>query len=396
MIALRRAAALSIALAALTTSSAASQTADTSRWREAGGPAWTIRVPPEWTETTDTIRADVHGLVAPRRRDWATSDALETRELFSTYAIPVARFPSEETAEAYGGEVGPRLAASSGGISVRLKGVTLSAIEPGPAFLCSSEMYRNGRPFREGVAYHVPTIEGVLVLEYFGLPGEQARWEETLRRIVSTMELRTPTLVEVDRAAQRNGWSTVIGVVVIVGLALLVQTARSRRARGAPSGSSPGDAAAPEDPGELEQVRRSHKQVERLLRAWGAGLAICYVLYAGSAIFRVVSASPGLSPTGRAGSIISQVFMAGLLVLAGVSVWRRDPVGQVLLSFLLGLMVPGMLLTGVDAAGVMAGLVILGVPTALAWTPKGRMVFSERYRTVVVPATPHVSAGMGK
>ncbi|HEU4394234.1 MAG TPA: hypothetical protein VFS92_01635, partial [Planctomycetota bacterium] len=196
-----------------------------------------------------------------------------------------------------------------------------------------------------------------------------------------------------DRAAQRNGWSTVIGVVVIVGLALLVQTARSRRARGAPSGSPPGEAAAPEDPGELERVRRSHKQVERLLRAWGAGLAICYVLYAGNAIFQVVSASPGLSPTGRAGSIISQVFMAGLLVVAGAFVWKRDPLGQVLLTFLLCLMVPGMLLTGVDVTGVMAALVVLGIPTALAWTPKGQMIFSERYRTVVVPATPHVRGG---
>ena len=390
--------AAALVLAMATSGAEAGDPPDTNRWKEVKGPSWKFRLPPDWSEVSDPAYAEKAELVVPKRRDWVATGASEPRPFFSISTVGILRLASEGTAADYSWDLGPHLPPPGSLIEVKVPQVGLDAFKGDPVFLCQMDMLVQGTPVLKGVGIHIPTPKGVFALEYFGRPQDRSTTEETLRRIVSTLELSTPTLAQLDRDAASAGWSTVVGMLIVAGLAYLIHWIRSRRQRRERDGR---DEENPEEHGEedlerLESVRRRHLQVERLLRGWGKGLVVAYSVYLVVTIVGHAKAPSDMPPPGGIANLLGNLSIGLLLVLTGRLLWLLHPLGQVLITLICAIMVPGLLVTGANLTGMLALLVVGAIPTVLAWTGQGQVVFSERYRTVVMPSTRHVLPGKAR
>jgi len=126
---------------------------------------------------------------------------------------------------------------------------------------------------------------------------------------------------------------------------------------------------------QTDALRRAHLDVEANIRAFGALLVLAGASYALLGVGMV--AIPASEVDGSAVLIGAFLAVAGVGTVAlGVAVWRLHPAGRLLASALT--LVTG----GYGGFGVLFAL--------FAWGKKGQMVFSERYRREVVPATRHV------
>lgn len=165
------------------------------------------------------------------------------------------------------------------------------------------------------------------------------------------------------------------------------------------AGPSPAGWRSGEDPAQLEQIRRDCIKREANIKsigflfglgAFGTGLAAL--------------AMGGMVLGGDLGfGLLMLVIVGGLATLYGfIAVWLRrlDPKGRIGATILISLSLAGGAFSNIIeamrsgsayAAGRMTGgLVIPIIVLSLMWTKPAATIFSEHYRNVVVPATPHV------
>jgi hypothetical protein len=164
--------------------------------------------------------------------------------------------------------------------------------------------------------------------------------------------------------------------------------------------------AAPE--ADLETIRRAHIRAETNIRALGTFVALSGVLaLVGGVMWLAVveefladSAVDGLAHQ-RIATVVS-VLVAPAYILAGLWLRRWSVRGRSLFTGLYGANILWQLgdniwlMRSLDLdGGFVVGSVVmtLGLGAlfmSVVWSRRGRMVFTEHYQRVVVPATPHV------
>ena len=361
--------------------------------REVVGPEWKFRLPSDWTEVTNTAYADDPRLVVPLLREWTSSAPDPGKDLFRIYTMKSLRAASTEAIEEHTWEMGPYMPKPGEFITIKLTGMRVETLGKGPVFRCEMDMLANEKLFRKGVGVHIPTSKGMFVMEFYGNPARPEAVAGTLDRIASSLELSTPLVSDLARFQSSTGWATLGGALIIILASLGIQSLRVRAGRRKRAPGDAEDQGKPEDPDELARIRSGHLQIERLLRGWGKALVFLYGIHM---VWVLVSfpREPGRNVVdGSVPQLIGNLSVELLIIAAGRMLWMLHPLGQVLVSALSACILPGMIIVESNALGFVAGLMLVVLPTVLAWTPKGRMVFSDWYRKEVVPATAHVTLG---
>ena len=139
---------------------------------------------------------------------------------------------------------------------------------------------------------------------------------------------------------------------------------------------------------ELEAIRRVHLSSETNIKSIGS-LAIL------GAILQLVGAVTLMS-TSPVGAVV-QMMLCGVMGATGISLRKLLPWGRNVYSVMLALSLAAVVIAAVGnpaGAGALPVLVIMGLVSALfmwvLWNAKAKVVFSEHYREVVLPATPHI------
>lgn len=140
---------------------------------------------------------------------------------------------------------------------------------------------------------------------------------------------------------------------------------------------------------EHEPMRRAHINTETNIKSIGS-----LALFGG-----VINAVGGIMALGEAPiDAAIALAIAGIALAAGVSLRRLAPRGRVLYTVLAALVLLANIVrvlligavVGAQMVGIVLPLVVMGLFLSILWGAKGGVVFSEHYRDVVIPATPHV------